>query len=191
MKKVNGILKDVTKEDLQLLKNDPKKFWSGVHTVGDLAFFKVADDLKEISIPNFIKRIEYGAFWRCYKLENVNLSTNLISIGEFAFFGCTSLKSIQITENVDKIHKHAFSLCENLNKIIIPKKLIQLDLDNFQGCENLEFINFNEGLLKKIGNYWEYKSDLFNHTFKHNNVSDMIMKINKLYLEKDFQEQFF
>lgn len=41
MEKKDGVLTDVTEDDLELLKSNPKEFWKGVTKIGEYAFWIV------------------------------------------------------------------------------------------------------------------------------------------------------
>lgn len=47
--------------------------------------------ITSITIPNTVKEIGNGAFFRCTSLNNVVIPNGVISIGGSAFYNCTSL----------------------------------------------------------------------------------------------------
>ena len=86
-------------------------------------YFLSKTKIKEFKIPNHIKTIEYGAFYRCSSLTSVTVSNSVTSIGEFAFFGCSSLTSITIPNSVTSIRDSAFGHCTSLTNITIPNSV--------------------------------------------------------------------
>ena len=69
----------------------------------------------EITLPNGLISLGYGAFYYCKNLEKITLPDTLERIGEFAFIGCENLKNITIPESVTEIGQKAFEECENIN----------------------------------------------------------------------------
>ena len=53
--------------------------------------FKNCVNLKEITLPESLTIIEYGAFFGCSSLTKVVIPDNVFEIGKTAFWGCTSL----------------------------------------------------------------------------------------------------
>lgn len=78
----------------------------------------VRRDVKNISIPSFIKYIESFAFTECKQLETINFSedSELLSI-ECEAFCLSSIKSIKIPKKVQRIGEGSFSYCKKLSKV--------------------------------------------------------------------------
>jgi len=68
-----------------------------------------------------VKRIEDGAFSRCYSLEFVKLSKNLEYIGVEAFAYCKALTSIFIPPSCREICQYAFEKCQKLIILHVPE----------------------------------------------------------------------
>ena len=47
-------------------------------------------------------------------LEDVELSENLLAIGDWAFLDCKTLKTLKLPETLEEIEENTFSGCENL-----------------------------------------------------------------------------
>ena len=58
--------------------------------------FEGCAELKSITIPEGIEKIEYEAFKNCSKLENVIIPNSVIRMGYATFNGCNSLKNISL-----------------------------------------------------------------------------------------------
>lgn len=164
MIKENGLLYDVTEEDLELLKNNPQKFWEGVETINAFAFVK-CHNLKSIEIPGTVKvigenafknhlgltsvkiadgvkRIERGAFLECENLKNVQFPQNLIAIGKECFYRCKNLSSVDLP-SAYFIHEGAFHHCDNLSSVKISGEVQAIGGWAFGECKNLTSIELN------------------------------------------------
>ena len=163
----NGVLKNVSEEDLKFLKYHPKKFWKGITEIGSFAFFET--DITTIEIPKTVTAIGDGAFKNCTKLAKIILPNSITQIGPSAFGGCEELTKINIPngittinagtfadckkltkiilpDSVTSIGHFAFEYCEKLTKIIIPQSVTDIGEETFQGCEKLAKIVLPNGI---------------------------------------------
>lgn len=77
--------------------------------------FTELSNLKSITLPEGLKRINSSAFEYCQKLEEINIPDGVAEIGDSAFRGCQALKSITIPDSVTQIvSKYTFIGCDNL-----------------------------------------------------------------------------
>lgn len=105
-----------------------EKYWScdevysipeGVERIGQNCFYK-CDRLQRIDIPSTVKEIGDMAFFKCYGMALVTLPDGLVSIGSDAFSYCEGMKySIFIPESVEEIGHHAFYQCDNLETFFL------------------------------------------------------------------------
>lgn len=79
-----------------------------VTSIGRTAFY--ASKIKEITIPNTVKNIKWWAFYGSEKLEKVNFSFGLKTVGYGAFMNCKSLKSVSIPMSVTQISDDSFAV---------------------------------------------------------------------------------
>lgn len=80
----------------------------GVERIGDNCFYK-CDRLQRIDIPSTVKEIGEMAFFKCYGISLVSLPDGLVSIGCDAFSYCQNMKySIFIPASVEEIGHHCF-----------------------------------------------------------------------------------
>ena len=77
------------------------------------------------------------AFYYCYNLTSVTMSTNVISIGNSAFEGCTSLTNVTMGKNVTSIEDYAFLDCSSLIIITVPNNVTNIGDYAFGGCMSL------------------------------------------------------
>ena len=91
----------------------------------------------EITIPNSVTTIGYGAFSRCTSLTNITVPNSVTSIGERAFANCTSLTNIIIPNSVTSIGESAFSSCTGLTSVTIPNSVTSISAYTFSSCTGL------------------------------------------------------
>ena len=80
--------------------------------------FKNCVNLKEITLPESLTIIEYGAFFGCSSLTKVVIPNNVDEIGKTAFLGCTSLTEATIGRRVRSIGEKCFDGCKELATVI-------------------------------------------------------------------------
>jgi hypothetical protein len=78
--------------------------------------------MKEITIPNSVKRIGNYAFKWCFALKTIAIPKGVKSIGYEAFCECKNLTTVTLPAGVDKIDDHAFWWCNKLKTIYVPAK---------------------------------------------------------------------
>ena len=79
------------------------------------------------------------------KLNNIELPSDVTSIGNQAFSGCTILKNMQL-ENVEHIGDGAFQDCKSFSKDIKLDKILSIGKDAFYGCNSLNSVMIGKGL---------------------------------------------
>ena len=109
-------------------------------------------DEKEISVPEWIKRVENHAFENCINLEKVNLHGNIESIEGGAFSNCRKLRNIAIPDSVKKIESYAFWRSTCLEQISIPNGVSEIGSGAFCGCTALVNVDIPESVTE-IGGY--------------------------------------
>ena len=138
----------------------------GITIIGDSAFADM--EIKEVTIPNTVKEIEYEAFAYSY-LKSVKLGSGVKKIGWSVFSQCKKLKKVEW--NAKKIPGYAFSNCKKLETVKLGKKvrsigerafnktaIADIKLSKtikyigsgaFRGCRNLEKLTI-PGSVKKV-----------------------------------------
>ena len=67
-------------------------------------------------------------------LKNLNLPTDLVSIGDYACYYCTNLELEKIPETVTSIGRSAFEYCYNLKVKELPKAIKRVPSYGFRSC---------------------------------------------------------
>ena len=74
-------------------------------------------EVKNYTVPDGIKTIDYYAFYECQKLEKVVISSQVTEINDCAFQYCDNLVSVVIPVSVTFIGEEAFTSCDSLTNI--------------------------------------------------------------------------
>lgn len=135
MKIENGVLTNVTKEDLM---NGILDIPVGVKKIGDLACFDLLE-LKYVTFPrpNTVKEIGEGAFCNCANLDFINIPEGTEKIGARAFCRCTSLTSVFFGESLKYVGESAFERCYMLGLAVL-ENVEQIKASCFKDCATLK-----------------------------------------------------
>ena len=118
------------------------------------------DQIREIVLPDSIKRVEEYAFRGCTALKSINLPDGMTVILRGLFYGCTSLENIVIPDSVRVIEEEAFYGCSSLKDITFPNGLLDIKDSAFEYCESITEVVLPEGL-RSVGRYaFSYCSNL-------------------------------
>ncbi len=97
-------------------------------------------NVTELTIPASVKTISSGAFLGALKLEKINFSEGLESIGEMTFWCCVSLKDVTLPSTLKEIGANAFSGCTAIESITVPSSVTTIGAGAFSGCSSLKTI---------------------------------------------------
>ncbi len=101
--------------------------------------------IKSITIPETITMIPDYAFAYCRYLTEINIHSNITSIGQYAFY-CAAFEKITIPGSVTKIGAYAFGGCNSLKSLTVGENASEIGSYAFYSC----------GVLEKV--YWNVKS---------------------------------
>ena len=80
-------------------------FLDGSKEIGEYAFF--GSSVENVTLADAITEIPYGAFYRCNRLETVDLG-GIQTVSDFAFAECSALKTVNGLDDVVTIGDYAF-----------------------------------------------------------------------------------
>ena len=147
--------------------------------------------LENISFSNAINKIGEYAFYNCYKLKNVTLESEYLSVIEkYSFANCNSLDNIRLSSSIVKIGEYAFFHC-NLKEVIIPSSVLEigdyafssngladnvlLEPSSWTITPSIKKLTFaNNSLINKIGKY----------AFLNNIIDEINLPDNEIYLDE-------
>jgi len=104
-----------------------------VTVIQQFAFYGCSK-LKNITIPNTIRKIDTSAFKNCYSLKNISLPNSITEIKENAFDTCMKLTEISIPNKMKTIKMSTFYGCLSLKKVTIPASVTSIEAYAFSGC---------------------------------------------------------
>ena len=112
--------------------------------------------VKNLQIPNEVKKISTAVFRNRPELESVILPEGLTEIDACAFENCDNLSSINLPDSLTTIGESAFKNCRSLKSIILPRGIKKINKNAFEGCINLQingskFVIINDVLINYIG----------------------------------------
>lgn len=147
-----------------------------IDNIGRLAFARSA--LKRISIPDSVVSIEYGAFYGCTDLEEIEIGNGVQSIstkvfamtpwlenwkngdwgdGDYLIIGDGILlayrgeeENLTIPDTVKQIGPSAFLGNTDIVSVYLPESVWKIGMDAFKNCKNLELISGCSGLQQVV-----------------------------------------
>ncbi len=107
----------------------------------------------EVSIPNQVKIIRAGAFYKCNNVTSVLFGDSITIIEDKAFKGCLGLKGkLMFPITLKYIGSEAFYECEGLDTVIIPDEVLKIYSYAFTSCSNVRSVVIGHSV-KDIGEF--------------------------------------
>ena len=103
---------------------------------------KYSGTAEDVSISDYVKKIESGAFADNDFIKNVVIGDGVETIGSGAFEGCDNLESVSISNDVKSIEQAAFAGCKSLKTVSIGSGLLSLGNGVFAGDTALGYVSF-------------------------------------------------
>lgn len=109
-----------------------------VKSIGSDAFRGL--NIKNVKIPNSVRKISASAFAFCNFLETITIPSSVSEIGPSAFLDCQSLKSVTIENGLAEIPVDCFQSCEKLETVVLPESIALINTGAFVYCTALKMI---------------------------------------------------
>lgn len=152
------------------------------------------DHVKEIILPQGLKRIGKGAFYKC-NIESIVIPDSVEVIAGQAFSGCASLKELLIPDSVKEFDASAINGCTSLEKLVLSGGITEIDEGCFCNMEKIRSITI-PGSVKKIGNYCFRNDPLLEEIILEDGASGRsigeycaidLPSLKKIYIGKGFE----
>ncbi|MBQ8014969.1 MAG: leucine-rich repeat domain-containing protein [Clostridia bacterium] len=114
------------------------------------------------SIPEGVERIAKNCFYKCDRLQRIDIPSTVKEIGNMAFFKCYGISLVTLPDGLVSIGSDAFSYCENMKyAIFIPESVEKIDHHAFYQCDRLERFYVEDASEETItlGGNWQPKSE--------------------------------
>lgn len=128
-----------------------------VTEIRDNAFYECRT-LKQIILPDSIKKIGHHCFYECSALEGIELPEYVSEIGMGCFSECSSLSYATIPDSLKILPDSCFRNCNSLTDIIIPQNITEIEKFCFSGCTSLSDVSLS-GRITQIGDYAFFMCD--------------------------------
>ena len=142
--------------------------------------------LVNISIPNSVKNIGYGAFAICTNLKSITIPSSVSSIGKCAFHSCSNLKSINVEkDNTSYSSSDGILYDKNFETLVcypvgkqytyfkISDNVKKIGYDAFGHCANIKTIIIPDSVTEIDEIAFSYCTNLKNIT-----ISNSVTNIN-------------
>lgn len=107
--------------------------------------FSGCTNLKKISLPDSLLKIEESAFKDCTALTEVTIPKNVATISQEAFSACTKLKKL-IFKGDSTLGQGVFWDCTSLTSISFSGVESSIDFAAFWGCDKLKVVTIPTGV---------------------------------------------
>lgn len=108
-----------------------------VTAIGDQAFYN-HKELKKVVLHDEVSKIYKNAFWGS-GIEEIDILTSVVTIGDSAFYDCDSLKEITIPASVLSLGNAIFQNCDNLVTVNLSSSINNITWGMFDGCTSLDY----------------------------------------------------
>ena len=112
---------------------------------------KCKDGSKIVNIPETVEIIGNSAFKECEKLEEINISSTVVSLRDEAFRGCKSIKKVHLPENVQYVGESTFRDCISIENLVIDNGNIEIGERTFENCRGIKSVTLPENLTEIYG----------------------------------------
>ena len=113
----------------------------GVKSIDDGAFYKCTG-LTSFDIPNSVTSIGQSAFAET-SFTRLEIPSHITELGIGVFQGCPNLEYVKINGQVKNLENYMFQDCVNLRKVELPESIIHIYGYVFSNCESLEEVNLD------------------------------------------------
>lgn len=114
------------------------------------------------TIPETVERIGDNCFYKCDRLQRIDIPAGTKEIGNMSFFKCFGISLVTLPDGLCSIGDDAFSYCENMRySIYIPASVKTVGHHCFYQCDSLErfYLGTESENDLTLGGNWQPKSE--------------------------------
>ena len=112
----------------------------------DIDYYVEGKLLTDLKIPEGIKTIRSGAFYRAKSIKTVTIPNGVESIGQFSFSECENLISVHLPNTLKEIGRAAFQVCTSLETLNIPDSVTHIGVGAFWDNFSLRRVTLGKNL---------------------------------------------
>ncbi len=117
---------------------------------GDLYLFDYLGNEENIILPDGVNGMRYSIHQNAFKdrmdIKSITIPGSVIKIDDYAFQNCLLLKSVTIQNGVEELGSYIFNNCINLENVLIGEDVNNLSDSQFNNCNKLKYNEFDNGL---------------------------------------------
>lgn len=114
------------------------------------------------TIPDGVERIANNCFYKCDRLQRIDIPSSVKEIGDMSFFKCSGISLVTLPDGLVSIGDDAFSYCGNMKySIFIPASVKSVGHHCFYQCGGLKEFYLgaaSEGDIS-LGGSWQPKGE--------------------------------
>lgn len=99
-------------------------------------FYHIPEALRSVTVTDATQLASY-AFQSCTNLTEINILSQIESIGSSAFAFCSGISKLKIPKTVTKIYDGAFSNCSKISSISIPEGVTYIGSSILCNCSKI------------------------------------------------------
>ena len=132
---------------------------SGITRIGEDAFSYLFEDsdVETVKIADSVTSIGVGAFSGA-QIKTLTLPKKLKKIERGAFASCKNLKKVVIPDSVTVIERYAFDYCNSLQEIVFGNGVKEI-FDVYGGCSKLTKVTFGKNVKSFKFDFMNYGND--------------------------------
>ena len=156
---IDGVLYTKDKSEILLYPTYHTEYLVKIGKVPE-GYFETHDETYEI--PEGVKRIATGCFYKTWGIKKITLPSTLESIGDMAFFKCESMTLAQLPDSLKEIGNDSFSYCKVMEGVMfIPESVDNIGHHCFYKCEKLKsfYLGDKDESTIVLGGRWQPKGE--------------------------------
>ena len=108
-------------------------------TVKEIGFgaFEGCLNLRSINLPQSLTKLGFRAFARCEQLEEAIIPQGVTVLEEGVYNGCAALHTLKLPEGLKIISRNACLGCNALTEMVVPEGVERIETQAFSGCGSL------------------------------------------------------